>query len=884
MPRVLMRAPTGETAEVEPHEVDIFRKRGAVVIQPDSDTRSTLTRGWARANEPLVDLPRVDEDDMMTVGRDLSERPGFVSSMKALRALGQRGVNVASDFAEGMTSPVGLATMALSGGASLAGRAGYAGIGAAARAGEAALSAPFIAEGAHNLATAESPGQAMAGAVQAGLGGLGVRSALSTRGFTPVRYGKDALFEAEAKANVAGASLTQTAPEQLFQRRSGDRVYYGLNETPTGRDLTSVMNNQPGYRGAVTQVLPDAAARGANTLDAWAVKSPKFPQGMLPTLYGREGWKIVKRESYDVAAYGEPDEALKASWRTQGWRDGDPIPDVVYMARPGTGGRPGKSGDTSVAPVGATDSAGAPVPPTPAGAVPSPRQSTRPATALSIAAPAASGLVPDDPESEWDDYARLGLGLGGLAALGAAAKTRVAPKATAPQLSHLERAPVDIDDAGRMFVSGRVPTTKRGQVKADAPLNVGMQEVLQDPALVGKFAEKIRGYNILTDAQAKGTDEQVLRHFLETGTENIRYMIGQMEKGGWAPFSREWYDGANTVTGNMAREFKVKPNAVTGVVAVLSPQKDWHQNAEMAKRLIRNHREFWRTNPAFDKETFAHFRTTNTRALTDSLKQGVRDKKITRETMHWVLQEHPYVLDQYERAVVGHRWQDLAHSDQAAFLRAYDERVNGQRYPVLAPSGAVAHEFALTDSGSPAKMAWQSYAQLEKALAILDNPTPEHISQMLGDEHKVRAFFNNMSRPDWGRQAGQRGPGTVDTHQVAVSHLMPYGAKASEVKYTMGGAGNATLGLSGLNPIYQEMLTDAVKGNPNNYLPRAGQSVSWDGVKSLFSPEQKRDAKFVDRMKGLWREYQQGRMSLRGVQDAVITEAGGIKPPEWAAR
>jgi hypothetical protein len=141
-----------------------------------------------------------------------------------------------------------------------------------------------------------------------------------------------------------------------------------------------------------------------------------------------------------------------------------------------------------------------------------------------------------------------------------------------------------------------------------------------------------------------------------------------------------------------------------------------------------------------------------------------------------------------------------------------------------------------------------------------------------------------MSRPVFGRLPGQRGPSTVDTHQVAVSHLMPYGAKSPVVKYTMGGSSNSMLGLSGANPLYQEMLTQAVEGNPNKYLPRAGQSVSWDGVKSLFSPEQKRDTAFVARIAGLWDEYKQGRMSLRGVQDAVINEAGGIKAPEWAKR
>ena len=317
---------------------------------------------------------------------------------------------------------------------------------------------------------------------------------------------------------------------------------------------------------------------------------------------------------------------------------------------------------------------------------------------------------------------------------------------------------------------------------------------------------------------------------------------------------------------------------------MLSPQKDWHQNAEMAKRVIQNHASFGRANPKFDIDSYSRFRMTSTKALNTNLNKALKNGFITPEEAQWSLHNHAFFLDRYQKSIVGTRWQDMAVGDQAIYLRAFDELENGQLYPVLSPDGSIAHEFALTEKGKPAKMAWQSYGALEKALSILDNPTEENISELLGEEHKVRAFFNNMSRPEWGRMLEQRGPSTVDTHQVAASHLMPYGASSPVVKYTMGGASSSSLGISGLNPVYQEMLTQAVEGNPNDYLPRGGQSVSWDGIKTLFSPVQKRNKAFVAKMAGIWQEYQAGRMSLEGVQDAIVNEAGGIKPPEWAKR
>jgi len=1145
-----MRAPTGEVADVEATMVDLFRRNGAVLLGPDAQTwqgpvepppapppslgqatgiraatpmeriigpaRDALQRGWEWWRTPVVDVPQFDipADDMETQGRRMIEQPGGLTPFYAMASLGKRGANIGSDLAESMTTPENIALTAASGGGTLAGKAGLMGISRGARLAEAAMSAPIVYEGARNVAEADTAGGKLAGAIQAGLGAHGIKTALSTEGFVPVRYGKDAKFQREVAANSAGESLTQTPPALLLQRRSGDRVYYGLTPRPDGGiEAGALMNNQPGYRGAIKEAMPDLTARGATNADAWAVKSKKYPEGMLPTLYKREGWQVVETQPYDVAAYGEPNEALKASWRTQGWRDGDPIPDVVYMRRPEGHGR---SGNTSATPAGIPDARGGAGASSPTQGSPSPQSSTGLSTPLAVASPVAAQMIPDDPESEWDDAARAALNIGGLAALGTAAvkltkaqkaaiakrkaamtmkglgesgggylaekaakaevsaakraakeaayeakltaraekhsaideeftaaikagaspadlrdistrrarvshglpdpepvqlkvgdrtvnvipsvldqrrgnvvvpvkmaafdaawqgdkgfhvgpggaggignryeqvgeflqtaKTMEAPevhvrengtvifgdgrhraaylrdqgvenvpvsmdaeslanaqkhglialpkakaqkavsaanRASEATLSHLERSPIDIDEQGHMYVSNAVPTSVKGQVMADAPLSVGMEQVKKDPELLKKYADTIRGYDILTHAQAAGSDEEVLEHFIETTSMNVGRMIDEMEEGGWAPLSRQWYDGAHKVIKSVSSLFGVDANQSAGVFAVLSPQKDWHQNAEMAKRVIAARQRFLKENPKFDKEVFDRYRLTSTNALEDGLKAKVKKGDMSKAGMNRVMNEHPGILDQFGRQVKDKHWQDMTPQERAVFLRAHDEITNGQKYPILSPDGQVAHAVAKTDTGDDAMMAWQSYAQIEKALAILDDPSPENISKLLGDEHKVRAFFNNMSRPNYGRLPGEIGPGTVDTHQVAVSLLKPLGASADEVKYTMGGAGNSQLGLSGLNPVYQDTLRQTVAGRSGNYLPREGQSVSWDGIKTLFSPEQKRDEKFVEKINGLWREYRNGRLSLRQVQDAVITEAKGIKPPEWAAR
>ena len=65
------------------------------------------------------------------------------------------------------------------------------------------------------------------------------------------------------------------------------------------------------------------------------------------------------RGGYNLS-YRAPTEERKQSWRTQGWRDVDAIPDVVHLKRTDLG----QSGDTSAARAGMPDRQGGQVPTT----------------------------------------------------------------------------------------------------------------------------------------------------------------------------------------------------------------------------------------------------------------------------------------------------------------------------------------------------------------------------------------------------------------------------------------------------------------------------------------------------------------------------------------
>ena len=58
------------------------------------------------------------------------------------------------------------------------------------------------------------------------------------------------------------------------------------------------------------------------------------------------------------------------------------------------------------------------------------------------------------------------------------------------------------------------------------------------------------------------------------------------------------------------------------------------------------------------------------------------------------------------------------------------------------------------------------------------------------------------------------------------------------------------------------------------------QSTTWEALRGLFSPEEKRDTKLEASVKGTWKQYKEGSIDLAAAQSAIL--ARGIKPHRWA--
>jgi len=154
-------------------------------------------------------------------------------------------------------------------------------------------------------------------------------------------------FADQIKKNKSSATLSQYSPEELAAMQlyglARHDIYYALNPVEehfaTGQpetDVVSVMNNGKGRPGVATPaVMLHAIENGATTLDAWDVPTAK---ANLPDRYARFGFKEIARLPYDEESYGPPSEALTDSWRKDGWKDGDPYPEVSVMKYGGIDG------------------------------------------------------------------------------------------------------------------------------------------------------------------------------------------------------------------------------------------------------------------------------------------------------------------------------------------------------------------------------------------------------------------------------------------------------------------------------------------------------------------------------------------------------------------
>ena len=434
--------------------------------------------------------------------------------------------------------------------------------------------------------------------------------------------------------------------------------------------------------------------------------------------------------------------------------------------------------------------------------------------------------------------------------------------ATVASTQDAEGSPItEVIKGGLKVISSRLPTAvNRLEDPLASKLSVNLADLKKD--------EKLFDYNVkitqdYPNMQNLGnTGDELSEQFVDHVKNNLLYLYDETPELIRAR-SKKWYEGANSVVNDMAARYGIADTSVSGVMASLSPQKDWYQNASLGMRTIEIVKE--KANEVFDPKmvsTFKSIKALNKPAYAPFLKM-IEGKKL---------------------GEVVHPDPKIQSTLRSIWVRMYDETYNDKSYKILSPEGEFLDN-AKTLSGENAKVSWGSLNEITKALDSIDaNGDMSIISQLMGMRHKVRNFFNNISDPN-----NTSGDVTIDTHAVAGGLFRPLSGKSLEVDHnfknqTVKGRGttkgSALSGIYGNYPLYVEAYQRAAR--ERGVLPREMQSITWEASRGLFTPAFKSNAKNVEEIDAIWYRFKNGEIDESEARKLITDRAGGINLPEWA--
>jgi hypothetical protein len=449
--------------------------------------------------------------------------------------------------------------------------------------------------------------------------------------------------------------------------------------------------------------------------------------------------------------------------------------------------------------------------------------------------------------------AALGL-VPGAASTIKAAKPLV-PKAAEMIIEGAERlgTPVrglNIVESGPNVVSTRLPTAVKATEDPLANnLVIDLQAAKTDPEAFNHNVGLIKQYPNFA-SKARNPEKQA-EDFINEVTSNLLYLYDKVPEQTRVR-SKLWYDGARNITSKWADEYQVPDQAVSGVLAVLSPQKDWFMNVSLGQRVldITSKQQAFKWDAGMD------------------------------ETAKII-----WAKPQYAQMVKDIRGKSLSEITdpglKAMWLRTYDQAYLPREHQIVTPEGEFSGIRLNADNKTPTKTGWGSLNEIGKAIVILEDPSKVNISNNLGTMHKVRNFYNNIYAPN-----DPSGAVTIDTHAVAAGLLRPLSGNSREVAHNFGsnvkgevGPANSSItGVQGTYGLYAEAYRRAAQ--ERGVLPREMQSITWEAVRGLF-PDTFKNAANADKIDGIWLQYRKGKISQDEARNEVFNTAGGINAPEW---
>lgn len=367
--------------------------------------------------------------------------------------------------------------------------------------------------------------------------------------------------------------------------------------------------------------------------------------------------------------------------------------------------------------------------------------------------------------------------------------------------------------------------------------------------------------------------------------EQLRATVDVAIENGYTPEmarkASHWYPVANHHLGRVASKYGYNyPETASAVAAALSPSADWESNVTNAEIVMRIVSE----NPVMKEVHVTSYRDRIVRDLTGKIKDAKRKGKDTTELQRALDDANTdEFLANSRNMMLGNRFNQLDTKVAAVLVQGLTQDNEMKTTAFDISEDGMSYKVGQTGS----KAIIQSIANTEKAIKIAQEDRSgtsiegmaEYISNTIGNESKVRAFYMNLAYP---RDRSQDAV-TVDTHALGALLGVPFNAETAKPYFKKGGDEKKKPMYNAGYPVYREAMRRIAPylseklGVAVDIENRGVQSVLWEMERFLLPKTPKgvfmKDAAKMDEL----RTRKRAKQSAYEIKKWVVSNMSGKK-------
>lgn len=233
-------------------------------------------------------------------------------------------------------------------------------------------------------------------------------------------------------------------------------------------------------------------------------------------------------------------------------------------------------------------------------------------------------------------------------------------------------------------------------VKKNAP-----KAFISNANIIAKYP-LVAGKNKFKTATTVDQAQEIYDVFVREVADNLNYLMAEF-KPEYREISTLWYDGANAIANDFAAQFGVSAEQAAGIIAAMSPQKDWYQNVRLAEMVLMAYKD----NPVMTKEMVDYQKGVNEKGLYDGpksagkkLKKAQKEysesrTKANKETLEEAKVKMQEAIEKADAVItmlnkyIGKNLNDVPAAVQPYMVRTYHEVNTTKDYNIVAPDGSV---------------------------------------------------------------------------------------------------------------------------------------------------------------------------------------------------